>query len=607
VLVRRATVLAMLLACSTLLALILGRAPGPSASTPVVAASTQNVPAFDHIFVFVLENHSYSEIIGNTTDAPYLNQLATNYGVAANYSAVAHPSLPNYFALTGGDTFGVTTDCTTCFGNPPSLVADRVAPSGRTWKAYMENMPSTCFLGDSYPYAQKHNPFVYFNAIRTTAQCNNDVPLTGLPTDLATAATTPAYVWITPNLCNDMHDCSIAAGDAWLSKTLPQILGSPAYTTQNSLVVITWDEDDSSQNNHIPTLVINRAVTPGFRSSIAYDHYSLLRTIEDAWGLAPLTAHDAAASPMSDFFAAASPGTTVRVNAGGAQYNGGDGRVWQSDSGFSAGSTAVSNATISGTTDSTLYDSERYGQNFTYTFNEPAGSYLVTLKFAEIYWSSPGQRVFNVAINGQPVLSRFDILANVPRDTAIDKSFTTSVTSGTLSIAFSTVADNAKISAIEIVPMSAAPPALSTVRVNAGGGGYVGADGRVWQADSGFSAGRTYVSSAAIAGTTDTALYDSERYGTMTYTFAVANGTYQVTLKFAELYWSLPGQRVFKVSINGQQVLTNFDILANVARNTAIDKSFTVSVTGGTLAITFTTVVDNAKIDAIEVVPASLK
>jgi phosphatidylinositol-3-phosphatase len=594
---RRATLLALLLSGLALLAAGVGRTPGQSPSTPVAAASTQGVPAFDHIFVIVMENHAYSEIIGDSVDAPYINQLAANYGLATNYVAVAHPSLPNYFALTGGDTFGVTTDCTTCFGNPPNLVADRVAPSGRTWRAYQENMPSACFTGDSYPYAQKHNPFVYFNDIRTTAQCGNVVPMTGLASDLAATTTTPAYGWITPNLCDDMHDCPIASGDTWLSKTVPLILGSPAFTNQNSLLFITWDEDDSSQSNHVPTLVISRSVGTGFRSEAAYDHYSLLRTIEDAWGLAPLTAHDGAAHAMSDFFA--TPGTTVRVNTGGAVYVGGDGRAWQTDGGFSGGSTASVNAPISGTTDSSLYDSERYGLNFTYTFNEPAGNYLVTLKFAEIYWTAPGQRVFNVAINGQPVLTRFDILANVPRNTAVDRTFPTAVTSGTLSIAFTTIADNAKISAIEIVPTSS-----STVRVNAGGAAYVGGDGRAWQADSGYSAGRTYVSTAPIGGTSDGALYDSERYGTLTYTFAVVNGTYLVTLKFAELYWSAPGQRVFNVSINGQQVLTNFDILANVARNTAIDRSFTTSVTGGTLSIAFITVVDNAKIDAIEVVPA---
>jgi hypothetical protein len=124
------------------------------------------VPAFDHIFIVIMENHGYEEIIGSP-DAPYINQLAARCGVATNYVSVAHPSLPNYLALTGGDTFGITTDCTDCFQQAPNLVVDRVAASGRTWRAYMESMPSPGFVGDAYPYMQKHDPFIYYDNLRT--------------------------------------------------------------------------------------------------------------------------------------------------------------------------------------------------------------------------------------------------------------------------------------------------------------------------------------------------------------------------------------------------------------------------------------------------------
>src|SRR5207253_1534614 len=128
-------------------------------------------------------------------------------------------SLPNYLGLIGGSTFGITTNCTDCFVDAPNLVVDRVEPTGRTWKAYMEDLPSPCFLGDAYPYAQKHDPFIYFNDIRTNpAECSKIVPFTQFTTDLATASGTPNYVWITPNLCNDTHDCSISQGDAWLQQ-----------------------------------------------------------------------------------------------------------------------------------------------------------------------------------------------------------------------------------------------------------------------------------------------------------------------------------------------------------------------------------------------------
>ena len=266
------------------------------------APQQASVPAFDHIFIIVMENRAASEVVDNTLQAPYFNQLASEYGLGANSVAVAHPSLPNYLALTGGDTFGITSDCTGCFVDAPNLVADRIVPSGRTWKAYMESMPSACFAGDSHKYVQRHNPFFYYDDIRLTAQCQNVVPFTGLADDLASVDTTPNYVWITPNMCNDMHDCPMSTGDTWLANTLPQILGSPAFTTRTSLLLITWDEDDDSGLNQIPVLVVARGVSPGFRSTVPYSHYSLLRTVEDAWGLAPLTSNDAAASPMADFF-----------------------------------------------------------------------------------------------------------------------------------------------------------------------------------------------------------------------------------------------------------------------------------------------------------------
>ena len=271
-------------------------------ASPAPAEAAGTVPAFDHIFTIVMENHSYGQIIGSGS-APYINSLAAKYGLATNYFAVAHPSLPNYLALTGGSTFGITSDCTTCFVNAPNIAKDRVETSGRSWKAYMESMPRACFVGDSYPYMQKHDPFIYYNDIRTNAaECNKVVPYTNLATDLKSTSTTPNYAWITPNMCDDMHDCSVSTGDTWLKNNVPAILNSAAFTAQNSLLMITWDEDNSSSGNHVATLVIAKSVPAGFRSGVHYTHYSLLRTVESAWGLSPLTGNDGGASPMSDFF-----------------------------------------------------------------------------------------------------------------------------------------------------------------------------------------------------------------------------------------------------------------------------------------------------------------
>lgn len=261
------------------------------------------VPEFDHIFVVIMENHGYDEIVGSP-DAPYINRLAAGYGLATNYVSVAHPSLPNYLALTGGDTFGITSDCTDCFQQAPNLVVDRIVPSGRTWRAYMESMPSAGYLGDVYPYVQKHNPFVYYDDLRNSAaQLANVVPASQLAADLASEQTTPAFGWITPNLLHDMHDGTIADGDTWLSQQIPALLSAEAWTQQHSLLMVTWDENDNAPGNQVATLVIASQVPAGYRSGAPYNHYSLLRTVEAAWGLAPLTTNDAQAVAMSDFFA----------------------------------------------------------------------------------------------------------------------------------------------------------------------------------------------------------------------------------------------------------------------------------------------------------------
>ena len=144
----------------------------------------------------------------------------------------------------------------------------------------------------------------------------------------------------------------------------------------------------------------------------------------------------------------------------------------------------------------------------------------------------------------------------------------------------------------------------SIIRINAGGGGYTAPDGRVWSADTGFSGGGTYAVGATIAGTSDATLYQSERFGNFSYNLSVPNGTYQVTLKFAEIWFTTAGQRVFNVTMEGQTVLSNFDILKQVTFNTALDKSFTVNVTDGQLNVAFASVISNPKVSAIEVVPS---
>src|SRR5437879_3540432 len=199
---------------------------------------------FSHVFVIVMENEESNSVIGNGS-APYINGLAQSHGLAASYFAISHPSLPNYLTLTAGSTFGIASDCTGCYVGATNI-ADQVQASGRSWKAYMESMPSSCYIGDAYPYMQKHDPFIYYNDIRTdTARCTSHVvPFTQLSTDLS-AGTVPNFAWITPNMCNDMHDCSVATGDGWLGSVVPSILASSAFQN-GGVLLLTWDEGASS-------------------------------------------------------------------------------------------------------------------------------------------------------------------------------------------------------------------------------------------------------------------------------------------------------------------------------------------------------------------------
>jgi hypothetical protein len=288
---------------------------GPQVLAPTSSIGTSpsgNIPAFSHVFIIMMENEAIDQILGNT-NAPYINSLAQQHAVAANYYGITHPSLPNYIAAISGDTQGITSNCTDCFVSAPNI-SDQIEAAGKTWKAYMESMPSPCFVGDSGSlYRQKHNPFIYFDNIRNNpARCANIVPFSQFDADLQANAL-PDYIWITPNMCNSMHDCSLETGDTWLQTWVSKILASPAWQ-QNDVLFLTFDESNPSDDSgccvyavggHILTMVISPLAKPAYQSQIAYDHYSLLRTIEQAWGLPLLgKANCDCSQPMADFFPA---------------------------------------------------------------------------------------------------------------------------------------------------------------------------------------------------------------------------------------------------------------------------------------------------------------
>jgi hypothetical protein len=275
----------VLSACGTPLA---SKQPAPSSSSsPAAFPSTYPSPSTSpqgSVFVIVMENRSYDQALAGG----YTAQLADSYAVATNYHGVSHPSLPNYLALTSGSTWGIGDDGYHIL--PATGLGTQLTAAGISWRAYMEGMSGTC-VSSPYPYALKHDPFAYYGGTCPLQV----VPFTKFGADLK-AGTLPRFVWITPGLCHDGHDCSTAVADQWLSQTVPQVLASAAWKN-SGLLVITWDEGEDSAN-HILTVLIQPGGTHRL-SSHYYDHYSLLAAIEDRLGVGRL-GQAKGATPMTD-------------------------------------------------------------------------------------------------------------------------------------------------------------------------------------------------------------------------------------------------------------------------------------------------------------------
>lgn len=254
-------------------------------SACTTSPATTAAPQQRHVFLIVMENHSADEALAGSFTA----SLASRYGVAANYHAVAHPSVPNYLALTSGSTWGITDDSYHVL--PQSDIGSQLTKAGVTWRAYMEGLGDAGCLNSPVPYDPGHNPFAFYGG-----QCPpNVVPLTQLAGDLS--ASTPRFVWITPDRCHDTHDCTVAAGDDWLRQEVALITASAAWKS-GGVLFITWDEDDGSADNRVLSLVVAQGVS--HRSSAKrYTHYSLLATVEDLLGVGRL-GQAASATPMSD-------------------------------------------------------------------------------------------------------------------------------------------------------------------------------------------------------------------------------------------------------------------------------------------------------------------
>jgi hypothetical protein len=337
--------------------------------------------------------------------------------------------------------------------------------------------------------------------------------------------------------------------------------------------------------------------------------FSLPTTAVTAATAVTITASYNGSTAISPTFTVNSPSSTpftpIFVNAGGGAYTDPQGQRWTADTSYSGGSVYAVTTAISNTTTSPLYQTVRYAGSFAYQFSVPNGSYSVTLKFAEPYFTSSGKRVFNVAINGTQALSNFDVVAQAGGAfKALDKTFPINVTAGSIAITFTGVVENAMVNAIQIVQGTSTSPSFF---INSGGAAYTDPQGQAWVADSSYTGGMTYTTATTIQKTTTPALYQTTRYGSsFQYQVNVPSGSYTLTLKFADPYFTTVGSRLFNVSINGAQVLSNFDIVAQAGGGfTAIDRAFPVTVTGGTITVLFTAVVNNATISAIQIVPGS--
>ncbi|HEX7602712.1 MAG TPA: alkaline phosphatase family protein, partial [Polyangiaceae bacterium] len=314
-----------------------GATCGTANGLPVCRAPS-GIPAFSHVFVIVMENFSLSTLqtAMSSNGAPNLKAMASKYATGSDYHGVAHPSLPNYIALTSGDTQGIACDCKAvsgpgdcasfidcslgncpCANLPAMHLGDQLEIAQKSWMDFGEGMGTPCNLTDNAAtkYAVRHVPFLYYDNVEANAaRCNAHV-VDFSAFDPNSAAN---FNFIAPNLTNDMHDPSllppagpqnILNGDMWIGPQVDAIMASMAYT-KGGLLVVVWDEDDGSggllKNTDDPIgifVMSPYAKSPGFVSAVKADHYSLLATIEDGLGL-PRLGKAAAAQPLADYFPA---------------------------------------------------------------------------------------------------------------------------------------------------------------------------------------------------------------------------------------------------------------------------------------------------------------
>jgi phospholipase C len=290
---------------------------GASSPTTTSVRNGGTVPAVSHVFIVVEENHSYADVVGNS-GMPYFNGLAISYGLATQYYANAHPSLPNYFELTAGDGTSVTGVLGDLYPGPMTQdnVVRALTGAGKTWKSYAESLPAIGYLGgDNGAYLKQHNPFAYFSdVISDSAQAGNIVPFTQLSTDIANNSV-PEYAFLIPNRNDDAHDCptgmssctdaqKLAVADQWLRNNVDPVIKSAVFL--DSMIVIVFDEGDLTDianfGGHVPAIIVSPKSKAGYQSATLYQHQSVLRLSLKALGVTDLPGDAGTAPDMGEFF-----------------------------------------------------------------------------------------------------------------------------------------------------------------------------------------------------------------------------------------------------------------------------------------------------------------
>jgi hypothetical protein len=260
-------------------------------------------PLFAHVVLVVEENHSYSDVIGNSS-MPYLNGLAQQYGLAAQYYADAHPSLPNYFMLTTGKT-ETNTDTFTGAVSDDNVVRELVK-SGKSWKCYAESIPFAGYLGgDAAPYLERHNPFSFLADVQNDpAQAANIVPFTEFASDLAGKAL-PQYSFVVPDIMDDAHTGTLGQADSWLQQNIAPLISNASFQSSGLLIII-FDESDLSDSahggGHLPAVIVSSQAKKNYVSQTFFQHESTLQLTLAASGVNTFPGASATAPSMAEFF-----------------------------------------------------------------------------------------------------------------------------------------------------------------------------------------------------------------------------------------------------------------------------------------------------------------